>query len=68
MNKVLSETLAEAGGCLMRHRLRSRSDKRDIRLRRRIDAALVESERSLREHGGIPLETIKVEMRRRYGD
>jgi hypothetical protein len=39
----------------------------DDLLREKIDAALAKAEQSLREEGGIPLETIKVEVRRRDG-
>lgn len=42
--------------------------KRDTQLRRQIDAALAEGERSLREQGGIPLEAVRAEMRGRYVD
>jgi tRNA U54 and U55 pseudouridine synthase Pus10 len=69
MNKVLREALAEAE-TLSDEAQTALAEQlmRDVDLRRRIDTALEAAERTLREQAGIPLEAIKAEMRRRYGD
>lgn len=68
MNKILREALAEAETLSDEAQTALAEQlKRDIELRRRIDAALAEAEHSLREQGGSPADAVRAEMRRRYG-